>query len=118
SRWGKVATLAWVGLHVVVTAGALLVITAAPHWFRGVPRELLEVGRVLPAVRVCVLSAFGLLLLRSRRVGDFLEGQRGTAAPALTPAGYALLGVSIVALAAWVVLAAAGLTFSWRDFGP
>jgi hypothetical protein len=118
SRRGKVATLAWVGLHVVLTAGAVLVITAAPHWFRGIPRELLEVGRVLPAFRLCVLSAFGLLLLRSRRVGEFLEDQRGKAAPAMTPAAYAALGVCIISGVAWVVLAAAGLTFSWRDFGP
>jgi hypothetical protein len=115
---GKVATLAWVGLHVAVTAGALLVAMVVPHWFRGVPSKLLEVGRVLPAVRVCVLSAFGLLLLRSRGVSAFLEGQRGKAAPAMTPAAYALLGVSIVSVVAWVILAAVGLTFSWRDFGP
>jgi hypothetical protein len=99
-----------------VTAAALLVATVAPHWLRGVPH--LEVGRVLPAIRVCVLSAFGLLLLWSRRVGDFLEGQRGQAVPALTPAAYTVLGVSIVSLIAWVVLAAVGLTFSWRDLGP
>jgi hypothetical protein len=110
--------VAWVGLHVVVTAGALVAATAAPHWFRGVPHKLLAVGRVLPAVRVGVLSAFGLLLLRSRRIGDFLERQRGKTAPAMTPAFYAVLGVSLIAAVAWVVLAAAGLTFSWRDFGP
>src|SRR5581483_8998206 len=74
SRRGKVATLVWVGFHVIVTSGALLVATVAPHWLRGVPH--LGVGRVLPAIRVGVLSAFGLLLLRSRRVGGFLEGQR------------------------------------------
>jgi hypothetical protein len=118
SRWGKVATLAWVGLHIVVTAGALLTATVAPHWFRGVPHELLGVGRVLPAVRVGVLSVFGLLLWRSRRVGDFLEKQRGKAIVAMTPAACAVLGVSILSLVAWVVLAAVGLTFSWRDLGP
>jgi hypothetical protein len=102
----------------VVTAGALLVATAAPHWFRGVPRESLEVARVLPAVRVGVLSAFGLFLVRSRRVGDFLDSQRDKAAPAMTPAAYAVLGVTIISMVAWVVLAASGNTFSWRDFGP
>jgi hypothetical protein len=116
SRRGKVATLAWVGLHVVVTSGALLVATVVPDWLRVVPH--LEVGRVLPAIRVGMLSVFGLLLLRSRRIDDFLEGQRGKPAPAMTPAAYAVLGVSIVSLIAWVVLAAVGLTFSWRDLGP
>jgi hypothetical protein len=116
SRPGKVATLAWIGLHVVVTSGALLVATVFPRWFRGVPH--LEVGLVLPAVRVGVLSAFGLLLLRSRRIEDFLEGQRGSPVPAMTPAAFAVLVVSVASLVAWVVLAAAGLTFSWRDLGP
>ena len=73
---------------------------------------------MLPAARVGVLSAFGLVLWRSRSVGDFLEGQRGKPAPGMTPAAYAVLGVSMVSLIAWVVLAAAGLTFSWRDMGP
>jgi len=116
SRRGKFATLGWVGLHIVVTAGALLVATVFPHWFRGVPH--LQVGRVLPAIRVCVLAVFGLLLSRSRSVGDFLEGQRGKAASAMSPAAYAVLGVSIASLIAWGVLAAVGLTFSWKDLGP
>src|SRR5262249_55975703 len=97
-------------------ASTLLGATVAPHWFRGVPH--LEVGRVLPAIRVGVLSVFGLLLLRSRSVGDFLEGQRGKAVPAMTPMAYAVLGISIVSMIAWMVLAAVGLTFSWRDLGP
>jgi hypothetical protein len=50
SRRGKIATLAWVGLHVLVTAGALVVATVVPSWFRGVPQEVLKVARVLPAV--------------------------------------------------------------------
>jgi hypothetical protein len=115
---GKVATLAWVGLHVVVTAGALLVATVDPHLFRGIPRELLEVGRVLPAVRVGVLCAFGLLLLWSRTVHDFLEGQRGKATAPMTPTAYAVLGVTLVSLGIWAVLASAGHTFSWRNLGP
>jgi hypothetical protein len=116
SRRGKVAALAWVGFHVLVTAAALLVATVAPHWFRGVPH--LGVGRMLPAIRVCVLSAFGLLLWRSRRVGDFLDGQQGQATPAMTPVAYGVLGVSMASLVAWLMLAAGGLTFSWRDLGP
>jgi hypothetical protein len=116
SRAGKLAALAWVGLHVVVTAAALLIATMSPHWLRRVPH--LEVGRVLPAIRLCVLAGFGLLLLRSRKVGDFLEGQWGKAAPAMTPAAYVVLGVSILSLITWVVLAVGGLTFSWRDLGP
>jgi hypothetical protein len=118
SRGGKVAILAWVWVNVVMTAGALLLATVAPHWFRGVPPELLDVGRVLPAVRVAVLSAFGLLLFRSREVAHVLEGRRGRVAPVMTPAACLLLGASVISLIAWVVLAAVGLTFSWRDLGP
>lgn len=116
SRRGKLVILGWVGLHVVVTAGALLVSVAFPHWLRGVPH--LAVGRVLPAVRICVLSGFGLLVLRSGSVGDFLADQRGKAPPVLTPTAYAVLGVSLVSLVIWGTLAAAGLTFSWRNLGP
>jgi hypothetical protein len=116
SRRGKVAILAWIGFHVVVTTSALLVATVFPHWLRGVPH--LEVGRALPAIRICVLSAFGLLLLRSRSVCDFLASQQGKVAPIMTPAAYGVLAVSIVSLIVWGVLAAVGLTFSWRDLGP
>jgi hypothetical protein len=116
SQRGKVATLVWVGLHVLVTTCALVVATVAPHWLRGVSH--LEVGRVLPAIRICVLSVYGLLLLRSRKIGVFLEDQRGQAALVMTPSACVVLGASVVSLIAWGVLAALGLTFSWRDVGP
>jgi hypothetical protein len=116
SRRGKAITLAWVWLHVLITSAALLIVTTAPHWFPGVPN--LEFGRVLPAIRICILSAFGLILLRSKSIQEFLAGQQRESCRVMSPFAYAVLGVTIISVTMWVVLADAGLTYSWRNLGP